>query len=232
MIELFNKIELNEEKDKLIVLGDLIDRGPKIRQTVDYLKALQERMTPERCIIVRGNHEDLMINYIEHHVLRNILNWDYNGGEFTRDSFGSEKKLKEAYEWFLTFPLYYETDNFICAHAGVGRRGPAYTDKETFVWDRFIAQTGIYYDKLFIYGHTPMTRVAHTDGKENKNGDVIRHYKKPGVEYDLPKIGAIGIDSGCVFYGKLTALIIEENSKFHVEQVENPKPKRKKSKDA
>lgn len=43
----------------LIVCGDIWDRGPKPIQTMRYLKML------ERCIIIKGNHESLLIECCE-----------------------------------------------------------------------------------------------------------------------------------------------------------------------
>ncbi|NEP44268.1 MAG: serine/threonine protein phosphatase, partial [Okeania sp. SIO2H7] len=43
------------KKDEVYFLGDLIDRGPKSAQVVDFV-----RKSPYKCLL--GNHEHMMLN--------------------------------------------------------------------------------------------------------------------------------------------------------------------------
>ncbi|HNY13287.1 MAG TPA: metallophosphoesterase, partial [Candidatus Wallbacteria bacterium] len=45
--------------EKLIFVGDYIDRGPSAKEVVDYLISLKHEK-----IFLCGNHEDMMINFI------------------------------------------------------------------------------------------------------------------------------------------------------------------------
>lgn len=47
--------DLNNSDHKLIILGDLFDRGPDNRKVYEFVKSLGDRF-----IYVRGNHEDLL----------------------------------------------------------------------------------------------------------------------------------------------------------------------------
>jgi len=52
-----NKIKLQKD-DKLILLGDYIDRGEKSREVVDFVMELQEKGFD--IIPLRGNHETML----------------------------------------------------------------------------------------------------------------------------------------------------------------------------
>lgn len=56
MVALNSKeFDVNNSNHKLIVLGDLFDRGPDNRKVYEFVKSLGDRF-----IYVRGNHEDLL----------------------------------------------------------------------------------------------------------------------------------------------------------------------------
>ena len=77
-IQLLDKMAFDEENDTLINLGDTIDRGPKIYETFTFLRDLKERMG-DRCILIRGNHEQMMLDAIENGGSDKDL-WYYNSG--------------------------------------------------------------------------------------------------------------------------------------------------------
>ena len=54
---LLEKAAPDEKQDRLILLGDLFDRGPDSRQVLQTVKALEEQFA-ERFVLLRGNHED------------------------------------------------------------------------------------------------------------------------------------------------------------------------------
>lgn len=101
---------------KALFLGDLIDRGPKVKETVEIVKAMVDSGNA-RCIM--ANHE---FNYICFYTegksgpLRphseNNLKQNYE----TRNAFSPEANL-EVIEWFKTLPMWIEEDNFRCIHA-------------------------------------------------------------------------------------------------------------------
>src|ERR1051325_11262534 len=52
------------ETDTLVFLGDLIDRGPDAPGVVADVMELQ-RENPERVVTLRGNHEQMMLDFID-----------------------------------------------------------------------------------------------------------------------------------------------------------------------
>ena len=68
-----------DKNDKLILLGDYIDRGNKSKEVVDYIIDLQEKgydITP-----LIGNHELLILETFEDE--KNKPKWIQNGGDET-----------------------------------------------------------------------------------------------------------------------------------------------------
>ena len=61
LIRLLDLLPTLGPEDKLIFLGDYIDRGPKSYEVIQHLLQLPKEST----IFLKGNHEDLLIEYIE-----------------------------------------------------------------------------------------------------------------------------------------------------------------------
>ena len=89
--DLLAKMGFDEDTDTLVNLGDTIDRGPKIYETFVYLRDLKERMG-DRCILLRGNHEQMMLD-AAHTGGRNKELWYYNKGDKTVFSFLHHKDI-------------------------------------------------------------------------------------------------------------------------------------------
>ena len=178
------KANYNPQEDKLIFLGDYIDRGDNPRLVVRYIRKLQKNNP--NVIALMGNHEDMMIQYYNGD---EYSPWFYNGYEKTIASYrGHLKEFNSDLEWMEKLPLYYEDENFIYVHAGVNSKKPMEDQNiDTLLWvrDSFIYDTNPYYKRV-IFGHTP---------------DLSSPY------YTCSK--NICIDTGCVFGGSLTALVIE-----------------------
>ena len=104
---------------KALFIGDYIDRGPKIRQTLEIVKAMVEN---ENAIALMGNHEYNAIcfhfqetegGHLRKHLIKNIIQ-HYR----TLKQFQNRQSEYEGYiDWFKTLPLYYETDTFRAVHA-------------------------------------------------------------------------------------------------------------------
>lgn len=104
---------------KALFVGDYIDRGPKIRETLQIVKAMVDN---ENAIALMGNHEYNALcfhfketegGHLRKHLIKNIMQY-YE----TLKQFQNKQKEYEAYlEWFKTLPLYYETDAFRAVHA-------------------------------------------------------------------------------------------------------------------
>ena len=102
--ELLEKCEIGSE-DRLILLGDLMDRGPKSREVFEKVCEMKASMGDRFCL-VRGNHEEMLLDAV---LNQNESLWKSNGGMKTKSSFGPEKqKLIECADWIKVNMPYYQ----------------------------------------------------------------------------------------------------------------------------
>ena len=86
-------IQLRPE-DELYVLGDVIDRGPS------GIAILEEIMSMDNVHMLRGNHEQMMLDAIYFHEFGAYRLWEQNGGivtdeEFCQKSRSDQEKILE-----------------------------------------------------------------------------------------------------------------------------------------
>src|ERR1041384_4756036 len=147
LLNLLDMLPRDPETDTLIVLGDLIDRGADAPCCVSHaMKLCQEN--PERVICLRGNHEQMLMDFLEGHSnlwLTPVVGGERTFEQYTGRSVGvdSEKDLDEMRELFaqkfpaeqLAFleelPYYYEDEFAIYVHVGLdeGKRSEEHTSE-------------------------------------------------------------------------------------------------------
>ena len=182
--------EYNKETDKLVFLGDYIDRGSDSRKVIEFIRNLQK--SNDKIIALMGNHEDMLIDYLNNR----SDNWTWNGHTDTLDSYkGFDKQFKDDVKWIKSLPLYHEDKYFIYVHAGIDPyKSMKKQNRDTLLWVRepFI-YNGKKYDKQVIFGHTPTAHLS-------EEWKPVRTFANN-----------IAIDTGCVYGGALTALIIDDD---------------------
>ena len=104
---------------KVLFVGDYIDRGPKIRET---LKTVRSMVESGNAIALKGNHEynalcfhfeDPDGGHLRKHTIKNI----YQHCKTIEQFRNKQHEYEDYLEWFKTLPLYYETDTFRAVHA-------------------------------------------------------------------------------------------------------------------
>lgn len=184
--KLLIKVNYTSATDTLVFIGDYIDRGPFSCEVVEFIKHLQHQVGKEKCICLRGNHEQMAINADG---AENPL-WMQNGGYATLDSYErSGVDIANSISWFKTLPLVYDTPEIIFCHAGLAK--PLLKDNTEFdiLWSREWLKDTEPREKQVVFGHTP---------------------NRQGLAYAVPT-GDICIDSACYYGGALCALVINED---------------------
>ncbi|HJQ83492.1 MAG TPA: metallophosphoesterase family protein [Candidatus Binatia bacterium] len=178
--------------DTLAFIGDYIDRGPDSRAVVDLMLALRAR-ADLTTVFLKGNHEDMCLAYLGRPGLWGEA-WKTNGGVSTLRSYGVPTTLAgpaaadrfppDHLAFFENLRMTHLDGDYLLVHAGIRpSRTLAEQDAEDLLWIReeFIASPHSL-PHTVVFGHTPQRRVL----------------------VDLPF--KIGIDTGCVYGGCLTAL--------------------------
>jgi len=193
-----------EYNSDFIFLGDLNDKGPFSRQVIEFVKS-----NHYRCLL--GNHEFLFFNNNGNPESPWVTR-DLFGGKATMDSYeGYPEMLQDHLEWISGLPYYLEIDDYFLTH-GFGipywkrRKDPKYeralmSNRPQRMeykknWEKGFDQ----YDVFNIFGH--------------EAADELQR----GPNY-------IGIDTGCVYNGKLTAFCLETREVVSV--VQNPRDEKR-----
>lgn len=162
--ELFKKslkrIDL-KKADRLIILGDLIDRGNDSKGVLDTLLSLYEYGFYVKCLI--GNHEKMFLDAFLN--TNNLNHWLVNGGDKTLSSFltsSIDKIPKKYFDLINSFEFYYESENYIFVHAALNMKiENPFLDIETILWERepskFI-DNGWLGNRKLIHGHNPQNK--------------------------------------------------------------------------
>lgn len=151
--------------DRIIFLGDYIDRGPSSYEVIEYLIRLSSLY---KTIFLMGNHEDMFIRYFTKG--DNYSNYMRNGGGFTIKSYINnlnEFTIPEAHREFLkNLKLLYEGEDFIAVHGGLNPEVNTIQaqNKQDILWirDEFYMHKGRW-SKTVIFGHTPTPFLHNSD---------------------------------------------------------------------
>lgn len=192
-----------EPADRLVFLGDYVDRGPDSKSVISYL-VHRQRTRSEEMIFLKGNHEDMFLSYMGFPGKYGDM-FLYNGGGATLLSYGAAPHNQGSADILLVIPpehikflkelrSYYITDNYLCVHAGINpQKMLEEQNEEELLWirDEFIMNPHeLPYTVLF--GHTPQEKVL----------------------FHLPY--KIGLDTGLVYGNRLSCLELKERTLFQV----------------
>lgn len=124
--QLLQKLDYDKSKGyyshperKVIFVGDYIDRGPKIKETLEMVRAMADN---QAAIALMGNHEFNAIlyntigtdgNYLREDSDRNVSQHSKTVEQFRGDVAAYNSYIK----WFKSLPLFYEEENLRAVHA-------------------------------------------------------------------------------------------------------------------
>lgn len=175
-------------EDRIVTLGDYINRGPDSRGVIERLIQLNERC---RLVPLLGNHEEMLLKArVGRYPFKFFLDV---GGDATLDSYGSDRDLDlipdEHFEFLRSCLNYYETDTHIFVHANYFSNIPMDEQGAMMLrWESIRGMPPSMHDsgKIVIVGHT-----------SQKNGEIL----------DLGHVKCI--DTYCYGGGWLTALDVQ-----------------------
>jgi len=186
---------------RIVVLGDMIDRGERSREVLECLYREQRR---RKVIVLLGNHEEIMLRAIDGEP-GTMRNWLRFGGSATLRSFDIDppsaredfdpgalaRKLRDAMpekwlEWLRSRPISARSGDYLFCHAGVRPGTPIASQKRS--------------DMLWI-----RDEFLHS---EESHGVVVVHGHSISPDVEL-RHNRIGIDTGAYRTGMLTAAYLE-----------------------
>jgi len=143
--------------DQLVILGDVVSRGPDTRGCIELLMELQGSL-PLICLM--GNHEEFMLEARESDIA--CGSWLHFGGEETLLSYDPEyaeaniENVPDSHwEFIESFLDYYETEHEIFVHGMIDPDEPlAEQDSVEIRWRKFTDVRPHISGKQVICGHT------------------------------------------------------------------------------
>lgn len=122
----------DKEPHKLIILGDLFDRGAEARELQEFVLQLMEN---DEVILIRGNHEDLFESLVtedngrpyEHHIHNGtydtalqLTGYDPFMADIRRYDFTDAAKKTPFYKQIIPSMLdYFETEHYVFVHGWI-----------------------------------------------------------------------------------------------------------------
>lgn len=212
-------------KDSLVLLGDLIDRGPRSYEVVQKVMELK-RQYGEQVIFCKGNHEMMLLDFLGNPGQKHAFYYKYGGREtmasFLKylpvevselDPIEQAQIIKEKFAEELDFlnngKLFEIAGNLLLTHAGFDSSFATVdkTEDENFLWIRQHYKNENKTPYINIFGHTPL---QHIHGCNDIWISKDQKY--------------IGIDGGCYFTGQLNGIVLsEEGQIIHIYAVTSDK---------
>lgn len=189
------------KNDEIVFMGDYIDRGADSRGVVEAV--LEFKLQFPKTIFLRGNHEDMFLDFLKREGIYQSGVFLMNGGFETLESYGIDPrdeplKIPSLHmDFFENLQFCHETFGFIFVHAGLRPGVPM--EKQThhdMIWIRHeFFESDVDFGKPVVFGHTPM----------------------PDIFDLLPRM--LGIDTGAAYGGKLTCVKLKNSEIVETFQV-------------
>ena len=148
---LLEALELGAD-DRLVFLGDYVDRGPDSRGVIERLIELEQ---DGRHVFLRGNHESWMMSGRRNFSM--FQSWWEVGGLETMESYDTRdlNDIPTAHWLFLERTrLFYETEGHIFVHGASGEGPLESTGEHWLLWGRVYNIQPHSSGKRVICGHT------------------------------------------------------------------------------
>ncbi len=190
----------------LVLVGDYVDRGEDSAEVIRVIRALQAGGWPAKVTCLRGNHEDMLLGFLDDPEGAGA-SWLHYGGKQTLLSFAvslpeaneiSYRKARddlrcalgrEAELWMRNLPVSFQCGNIFVSHAGANPHLPLAEQQE----------------RHLIWGHSDFLQTPRTDGNWVVHGHNIH-------DEPLAARGRIAVDTGGYATNRLTAAILRDGA--------------------
>jgi len=204
--EILTQADFHRDRDRLLLTGDAFSRGP---EPVAVWQIVQETGA---CMVL-GNHDARLLKQFQELQAGRCPQIRRPHHQLTLDRL--QPLIDQLLPWLETVPFYIEEDAFLLVHAGINpEQGLAQTTPEEFLrirlwppgagtegprWHEFYRPD----DRVLIFGH-------------DAPGGLVVKKRTDG------RTCLIGLDSGCVYGGCLSAYMLEEDRILQVQSRQEP----------
>lgn len=195
----------------VILLGDLVDRGPDSAGVIALAREWQRRREVR---ILGGNHEEMFLrsfrdlemfrHFLRHGGRETVLSYGVDRARFAQTSLEEAQDLMretvpaEDIAFLESFEDMVRIGDYLFVHAGIDPRAPIEEQKRhdlRWIREPFLSHPEPY-GLVVVHGHTIC------DDPEDRGN-------------------RIGIDTGAYMSGRLTALVLEGTARRYIEAVES-----------
>ncbi len=218
-------------QDKLIFVGDYIDRGKNSKQVVDFILSLKDIY---EVITLRGNHEQEMLDTVVlgkkslwlmklkgHAMIRSYsprlaYKISHQIRSLSPKDMDNPQKIIRIFKpfwnivsdthknFFFNLQAYYEDDEYVVSHAGLppGQKVTDVTNERDFYYGNILPGLAEWHGpRILIVGHMPTYKINRS------------YFGKPFISANAR---AIAIDTGVYKTGILTAIRLSDRAFFQV----------------
>ena len=147
----------------MVILGDLIDRGPHSAKVIKYLRKLKIKY-PKNVFVIIGNHEVMMREYIFDRKKRQMASlWGYQTIEDMKNTFESTEERNQHLVWLANLGYYCMDEEYLYVHAGFNPTFDLNDQSEDITFTEMdemynvsVSQLkDVIGERLIVHGHTP-----------------------------------------------------------------------------
>jgi len=198
--------KINPQKDDIeICVGDIITKGKDSIKILDFV--IEQNIKS-----VLGNHEDKIIRYLNHQNSnkKNPIQLDEDEQNIV------DNMTKKHIEYLEHLPLYFKFENITVVHGGLQNNMSlnelSKRDKQKLLRMRFLDQN----ENYLTLGKENKESVFWADVYNGKNGFIV--YGHQWSKEVKKSQFALGIDTGCVYGNKLTAVVFNDKDDYAIIQ--------------
>jgi serine/threonine protein phosphatase 1 len=202
LLQCFERSKFDHRQDRLIVLGDVCDGYPGVRQCIDKLLKIKH------CDLVIGNHDMWALNWATRGAKPEI--WTIQGGDRTIASYNGGPMPQAHIDFLKSGQLWIERNDQIFVHGGFNPEIPlASHSVQALVWNRRLLTMAW---KMQAEGST---------GKLGQYKDIFIGHTTTEQYHTMEPIHACNVwnlDTGAGWTGKLTIMDVDTKEYWQSDQ--------------